>query len=377
MSAAGAADLERRAQREHRCDVVVVGAGLSGLVAAREVAAGGRSVRCHEARDRVGGRAWSRPIDGAAVDLGASWCWPDEPAVQQLAAELGVATFPQHLQGDALFEPDGRGPQRLAGNPVDVPALRFAGGAQALAQGVADRLPAGALRLGDPVVRIAVDPEGVVVTTASGATTAAGQAVLALPPALAVADVELTPPLPAPLRELAAATAVWMSGTVKAVAVYDHPFWHAAGLAGAVMSHLGPFREIHDHSGPGGSPAALFGFATAASLGGSTLADAGAAFVRQLVRLFGPGAATPQRVDVADWSRERWTAPAAGGPQSTAGFGHPVFQEAVHGRIHWAGTETAPRFAGHLEGAVRAGVRAAAQALAGLEQTAPAGRDRA
>ncbi|MGX5653359.1 flavin monoamine oxidase family protein [Geodermatophilus nigrescens] len=57
-------------------DVVVVGAGLAGLAAARRCLTSGLSVRVLEARDRVGGRTWSRDIAGRSVDLGAEWVSP-------------------------------------------------------------------------------------------------------------------------------------------------------------------------------------------------------------------------------------------------------------------------------------------------------------
>ncbi|SDS88536.1 Monoamine oxidase [Actinoplanes derwentensis] len=61
-------------------DVIVVGAGLAGLVAARDLRAAGLSVQVLEARDRVGGRTWTAPLPGtqAAVDLGAEWLSPQQ-----------------------------------------------------------------------------------------------------------------------------------------------------------------------------------------------------------------------------------------------------------------------------------------------------------
>jgi monoamine oxidase len=59
-------------------DVVVIGAGLAGLSAARTCLERGLSVRVMEARGRVGGRTWSRPFRGATVDLGAEWVSPHQ-----------------------------------------------------------------------------------------------------------------------------------------------------------------------------------------------------------------------------------------------------------------------------------------------------------
>lgn len=94
---------------EETFDVIIVGAGLAGLTAARLIAAAGRRVLVLEARDRVGGRTLShRTASGDVVDLGAQWIGPTQDRMAALAKELGVATFRQFATGTKLLSLGGK-----------------------------------------------------------------------------------------------------------------------------------------------------------------------------------------------------------------------------------------------------------------------------
>jgi monoamine oxidase len=88
--------------------VVVVGAGLAGLTAARRLRAAGREVSVLEARDRVGGRTLNLSIGGGKiVEIGGQWVGPTQDRALALAAELGVETFPTYAAGENLVELEG------------------------------------------------------------------------------------------------------------------------------------------------------------------------------------------------------------------------------------------------------------------------------
>ncbi|WP_028267943.1 flavin monoamine oxidase family protein [Arthrobacter sp. MA-N2] len=89
-------------------DVVIVGAGPSGLTAARELKKAGLSVAVLEARDRVGGRTWTDTIDGAMLEIGGQWVSPDQSALMGLLDELGLKMYSRYRDGESVYlAPDG------------------------------------------------------------------------------------------------------------------------------------------------------------------------------------------------------------------------------------------------------------------------------
>lgn len=335
-------------------DIVVIGAGIGGLAAARDLCDKGLSVAVLEARDRIGGRLLSE--NTCNLDLGATWFWPNEPRVTKLVSDLGVETFPQYTSGDAIYQtPDGV--ERIQGNPIDVYSSRFTHGAQSLAQAVASELPDGAIKLGEPVSEIRSANDGLQVVTKSNIYSS-HHVVLAIPPPLAVTTIEFAPELPEQLFKLARITPVWMGPITKLVAIYEEPFWRKEGLAGSAISYVGPLREVHDMSGPQGDPAALFGFAPPTKVSQPTFSRE--SLLEQLTTLFGPKAAEPKELYINDWRHEKFTSPPEVERLVTyQAFGHSAFAEPqMEGRLHWASTETATENPGHIEGALAAAARA-------------------
>ena len=241
-------------------------------------------------------------------DLGPTWVWPDaQPVAAGWLDRLGLERFAQFDDGLAILDLErGRAPVRTV-LPRQDGSMRLTGGTQALIDRLVAGLPAHTIITGAPVTGIETRPESVIVSFATGRSpvTAAG-VIIAMPPRI-VHDLAWQPRLPGALAAALAATPTWMAPHAKVVIEYARPFWRARGLSGRIASRVGPMVEVHDHCGPHGEPAALFGFVgwppRERKQLGAKLADAVTA---QLVRCFGSDAPAPARITIEDWAADPW-----------------------------------------------------------------------
>ncbi|MDY6810756.1 MAG: FAD-dependent oxidoreductase, partial [Actinomycetota bacterium] len=112
-------------------DAVVVGGGLSGLAAAKSLAAGGASVVVLEARGRAGGRVHNitSPKVRATLDAGAEFIGPTQNHIAALAREYDVRTIPTYNQGDSIFWNSGETSRMPAALPLPLQADTLQAGA--------------------------------------------------------------------------------------------------------------------------------------------------------------------------------------------------------------------------------------------------------
>lgn len=335
---------------------LIIGGGLSGLALAEALERQGHDYLLVEARDRFGGRIKTTRHAEGYFDMGPAWFWSGQPRIAALIQRLGLEPFAQYAEGNLTFEnaqgqvQHGRGMSPMQGS------LRLEGGLAALTNALAGLVPDSRKRLNSKVETLTKGAGNITAGLSNGESLTATRAVLALPPRIA-AKIAFAPALPVSTLTAMRAVPTWMAGQAKAVAVYDTPFWRDAGLSGDVTSRRGPMVEIHDASPASGGPYALFGFIGIPPEGRRNLPLLRQHLCDQLIRLFGPLAASPLHLHVKDWAIDPFTATAA---DSAPLFSHPSYglapamKDLWEGSLHFAGTEVAQEFGGYLEGALEA-----------------------
>lgn len=358
--------------------IIIIGAGLSGLYAAKQLTETGRQVIIIEARDRLGGRILSEQVgqNEDYVDLGPAWFWPQwNKRMVALIRDLQIDTFAQHDEGIDLIELSNSKlfAQKKAGSDT-APSLRIKGGMRTLIHRLWAEINLvqhqTEIRFSTSVTSIGHHgSRGLQVNVQHGNeaySLLASDVICAIPPRLLAQTITATPAWPAETIASWKKTPTWMAPHAKFVAVYDQPFWQEQGFSGNAMSEIGPLGEIHDASD---TTFALFGFLNLPARQRSTISKETLTHhaLQQLARIFGPAALSPVATFLKDWSTDPLTATT---DDHAALLSHPAYQRAAlpslwRDRLFLASAECAPTFGGFLEGALEAAEAAAIDLLIG------------
>lgn len=458
-------------------DVVVIGAGLSGLTAARRLAASGRSVVVLEANDRVGGRTHRVKLaDGLTTEGGGQWVGPGQDRILALIDELGLKTFKTYTTGESIYYRRGRrglytgaippmqSPLALAeflraeatltamaatvpvGRPWEAPLadawdrttfgdwidqhmvdaearwlvglaftlvtcqnphqcsllfmlnlfntsggfeapMKVQGGAQEsrvvegtwrISDTMARQLPPGSVVLGSPVSEIRQWDESRVTVVSRKATITCSQVIVAMSPT-EVDRIRFSPTLPS--RNTGLQRDGGGGSMSKLFMVYDTPFWRQGlnggpPLNGQVLSDLMMTPYVSDNSPSDGRQGVLVTFmlpTTAAprpylTWTDDVLDDKGLRaqrLARDLATVFGDDRFLSGRYYEKLWTNEPWI---DGCVNMTAPGVLTRYTDAITapvGNVHWAGSDTSiDNHPSYMDGAVRAGERAAAEVSA-------------
>ena len=398
--------------------VAVVGAGLAGLAAAVDLHDAGVEVTVLEARDRVGGRVWSEPLDGPGgsgpitergaefvlegydvmrawlerlglelADTGMSYYVREahgvedvsvadmaeaadtlsalEPGTGESAADLLARVGVRGAVAEALRArieaTNGWPAEDLSPAVLDhvaahapIPTFRVAGGNQLLARRMAELL-GDRVRLSTPVLRIEHSARGALVRTSTGVDLY--DAVVVTIPLPVLRSFEFVPPLPLDRRE--AMGRMPMGVTAKA-----HAAVRASPGTSAVLSVPDRFWCWTATVLDGTVPQVLHAFAgSPAALAALSVDDTPALWARRLADVRPDLDVDVDSCVVTTWHEDPW----AQGAYLAAGLGMRPDDAAVVsaplGSLHFAGEHTAGDWNGLMEGALRSGARAAREVL--------------
>ena len=339
-----------------KSDIVIIGAGLTGLALAYFLKDKNYSIQIIEARDRIGGRIQTiRRSDLTPIEMGATWFGKKHTALTDLLATLGLSAFEQHLGNRAIYEPLSTSPPQLVQLPPnDAPSYRIQGGTDTLINTLIDNLDSRtSIHTSQQVTSIEKEGEQMILSTTTGKIECS-VVVSTLPPYLLLNTIEFTPALPEEVQQIMSTTHIWMGESIKVGIYYQEPFWRTPELSGTIFSNVGPIPEMYDHSNVEDDRYALKGFFNGAyhSVSKTDRLDL---VLKQLRKYFGSRADNFIEYEEKIWSKESFTyVPYKRHLIPHQNNGHPAFRQSYcDNKFFIAGSETAALFPGYMDGAVR------------------------
>lgn len=335
--------------------VLIIGAGLSGLLTAYRLKQNGVPFKILEARDRIGGRI--NTILGkneTPVEMGATWFQDHHQNLIALLNELGLDAFEQYMDKTVLFQQQAHSPVQLMEIGTQTPSYRIAGGTLNLINTLYQNLESSDVFLNQQVKKIVFLEQSVQVIAKE--TFEASNIVLAIPPRLWAKNISFEPNLPADLLNVGRQTHTWMEDSIKVALTFNQPFWQEQNIPATFFSNAGPITEFYDHCNVERTKFALCGFMNS-SFKNKNKEERQNIVINQLKTAFGEIIESFLEYDECIWSNEQFTFESSDNSvYPHQNNGNPIFRETFfNDRLFISSSESATSFPGYMEGAVISG----------------------
>ena len=335
-------------------DVIIIGAGLSGLSTAYQLKKAGINFKILEAQSRLGGRI--ETIYGkqdTPMEMGATWFGEEHLNLIQLLSELNIGYFEQHTEGISLFETMSFEPPQQYFVPANSQsAYRIKGGTFSIIDALYKRIGKENIILNTEVNCIIVEGNKIKIVDSLGSIYFSKQVIIALPPKVANDMIKFTPNLPEGINQIMKKTQTWMSGSVKFSVEYKKAFWKDNGFSGSIFSQSGLATEMYDHSNYENTKFSLKGF-----LNGSayhyTHAERKEKVITQLKHYYGAEVEKFESYNDKIWDNKYIQPKEDIFLSPHFNNGHAVYEDSyMNGNLFFTGTETSNTFSGYMEGAI-------------------------
>ena len=332
--------------------IVIIGAGLSGLLTAYLLKKEGIPFTILEARNRIGGRINSIYTEGEApVEMGATWFTNQHFNLINLLQELEIPFYEQKMGSQVFYQFNELTPTKMLEIPAVSSSYRIADGTSNLINKLFETLGSENVLLNEAVQEINSKNNSLTVKATESLECEA--VVLAIPPKLWAKNINFETGLPEQLMKIALSTHTWMEDSIKVALTFKEPFWTQENIPATLFSNSGPVIEFYDHCDFEDSRFALCGFINS-SFKQITATERKERVLSQLTNIYGKRILDYTSYEECVWSNEKFTFEDSGNsliPHQNNG--HPIFRETFFDdRLIISSSESASQFAGYMEGAV-------------------------
>jgi monoamine oxidase len=332
--------------------IIIIGAGLSGLLTGYRLKLEGIPFKILEARDRVGGRINTvYGTNNTPIEMGATWFTNQHKHLISLLKELEIEHFEQFMDTKVFYETSSTSPAQLVQIPSQSPSYRISGGTSNLINTLYQKLDKKDVLLNQSVTAIKFLEKSVQVKAKE--IFEGNTIILAIPPKLWAKNISFEPQLPNELIHIAKQTHTWMEDSIKVALNYKYPFWEQDNLSRTLFSSIGPITEFYDHCNHKKSKYALCGFINS-SFQRLSYQERKASVINQIETIFGAKAKTFIDYEECVWSKEKHTFEASDDfifPHQHNG--NPIFNTSLFDdRLLISSSESASEFPGYMDGAV-------------------------